>query len=77
MMDQLPHIVVSCGLGLEYAAILVGNVADAAIDRAAIQGDLITLSLGKKTRVELCSWPHLQDFLASFFGCCAWISRTM
>ena len=41
MVDDFPHIVIGGSLGLEHSPVLIGNVADAAVDGAAVEGDLV------------------------------------
>ena len=41
MVDELPHIVIGGSFWCEHSPVLVGDVADAAVDRAAVEGDLI------------------------------------
>ena len=40
MVDELPHVVIGGSFGLEHSPVLVGDVADAAVDGAAVEGDL-------------------------------------
>ena len=47
MVDDAPHIFISCGTDREYGPVLPGNIADAAADRAAINRDLPAIRILK------------------------------
>ena len=45
MVDDFPHIVIGGSFGLEYRTVLVSNVTDAAVNGAAVEGDLVACGI--------------------------------